>query len=48
VNLSTTRRKLAEMLRTFRFGTVRDVLARHNGLRRLRLNLTDPAQPRLM
>ncbi len=38
INLGTTRRKLAEMLRTFRFGTVRDVLADRTFSGRFRLD----------
>ena len=45
INLGTTRRKLADMLRTFRFGTVREVLAGQVGLQRYRLDLTAPTRP---
>ena len=37
VNMRSTRPKLAALLRTYRFGTVREVLARHPATRRLSL-----------
>lgn len=46
INLGTTRRKLAAMLRTFRFGTVREVLAAVPCKQRYSLDINGPAQLR--